>query len=214
MKFFLDTANVADIKYWSDMGLVDGVTTNPSLIAKEGRPFKEVVREICAIVDGPVSVEATSLEIEGILQEARDLSAWADNIVIKIPFIKEGVKALPILKDEGISTNSTLTFSANQALIAMKAGTDYVSPFIGRLDDIAHYGMDVVADIMAMKNNYGFATRVIVASVRHPLHIIEAARIGADISTIPAQVLEKMFMHPLTDKGLESFLKDWRSVEV
>ncbi|HPR42379.1 MAG TPA: fructose-6-phosphate aldolase [Candidatus Methanofastidiosa archaeon] len=214
MKFFLDTANVGDIKYWSDMGLVDGVTTNPSLVAKEKRPFKTLVREICSIVDGPVSVEATSLETDGILKEAREFSKWSDNIVIKVPFIKEGVKALPILRDEDIMTNTTLIFSANQALIAMKAGTNFVSPFIGRLDDIAHYGMDIVSDIMAIKENYLFSTEVIVASIRHPIHVVEAAKIGAEISTIPAAVLEKMFKHPLTDKGLDSFLKDWKSVEV
>jgi len=213
LKFFIDTANVADIKYWSDMGLADGVTTNPSLIAKEKRPFKTIIQEICSIVDGPVSVEATSIDSEGILKEAREFSEWSDNIVIKVPFIKEGVKALPVLRDEGIRTNSTLIFSPNQALIAMKAGTNFVSPFIGRLDDIAHYGMDIVSDIMAIKNNYQFPAEVIVASIRHPIHVLESARMGADISTIPASVLEKMFKHPLTDIGLDSFLKDWKSVE-
>lgn len=214
MKFFLDTANVGDIKYWNDMGLVDGVTTNPSLIAKEKRPFKTIVQEICSIVEGPVSVEATSMDTDGILKEAREFSQWSDNIVIKVPFIKEGVKALPILKDEEIKTNTTLIFSPNQALIAMKAGTSYVSPFIGRLDDIAHYGMDIIADIMTMKNNYMYSAEVIVASIRHPIHVLESTRLGADISTIPAGVLEKMFKHPLTDNGLESFMKDWKSVQV
>jgi len=213
MKFFLDTANVGDIKYWNDMGIVDGVTTNPSLISKEKRSFKTIVREICSIVDGPVSVEATSMDTDGILKEARDFSGWSDNIVVKVPFIKEGVKALPILRDEEINTNTTLIFSPNQALIAMKAGTSYVSPFIGRLDDIAHYGMDIIADIVTMKNNYMFPAEVIVASVRHPIHVLESARLGADISTIPAAVLEKMFKHPLTDKGLESFMNDWKSVQ-
>jgi len=214
MKFFLDTANVEDIKYWNDMGLVDGVTTNPSLIAKEKRPFKAIVKEICSIVDGPVSVEATGLQSEIIIEEAREFSKWSDNIVIKVPFIKEGVKALPVLREEGIMTNTTLIFSANQALIAMKAGTNFVSPFIGRLDDIAHYGMDIVADIATIKDNYLYDTEIIVASIRHPIHVIEAARLGADISTIPAPVLEKMFKHPLTDKGLDSFLNDWKSVEI
>ncbi|HHN82181.1 MAG TPA: fructose-6-phosphate aldolase [Methanomicrobia archaeon] len=213
MKFFLDTANLADIKYWNDMGLVDGVTTNPSLIAKEGGSFKSIVRDICAIVEGPVSVEATSVDTLGILEEARTYAQWSDNIVIKVPFIKEGVSALPVLRDEGIHTNTTLVFSANQALIAMKAGTSYVSPFIGRLDDIGHYGMEIVSEINDIKRNYSFKTEVIVASIRHSLHVLESARLGADIATIPAGVLEKMFKHPLTDNGLERFLADWEAVE-
>lgn len=212
MKFFLDTARLSDIKYWTDMGLVDGVTTNPSLIAKEEGTFKDIIRDICSVVDGPVSVEATSTDTDGILAEAREFATWSDNIVVKVPFIKEGVRALPFLRDEDIATNTTLIFSAPQALIAMKAGTNYVSPFVGRLDDIGHNGMEVVADIVTMCTTYGFDAEVIVASIRHPLHIVESARMGADIATIPAGVLDKMFMHPLTDKGLAAFLKDWQSV--
>jgi transaldolase len=214
MKFFLDTANLAQIKYWNDMGLVDGVTTNPSLISKEEGRFRDIVRDICAVVDGPVSVEATSMDTEGILEEARDFATWSDNIVVKVPFIKEGVRALPVLRDEGIDTNTTLIFSPSQALIAMKAGTNYVSPFVGRLDDIGHNGMDIVAEIVNMTQMYAFDAEVIVASIRHPLHVLESARMGADIATIPAGVLEKMFSHPLTDKGLESFMNDWKNVKL
>ncbi len=213
MKFFIDTANISEIKYWNDMGLVDGVTTNPSLIAKEQQSFKSIIRDICAIVDGPVSVEATSENTDGILAEAREFSTWSDNIVVKVPFIKEGVKALPILRDEEIMTNTTLIFSVSQALIAMKAGTTFLSPFIGRLDDIGHYGMEIISDIATIKNNYNIDAEVIVASIRHPLHVLESARLGADVATIPAAILEKMFKHPLTDKGLDSFLNDWKSVK-
>jgi transaldolase len=196
------------------MGLVDGVTTNPSLISKEEGRFRDIVRDICAVVDGPVSVEATSMDTEGILEEARDFATWSDNIVVKVPFIKEGVRALPVLRDEGIDTNTTLIFSPSQALIAMKAGTNYVSPFVGRLDDIGHNGMDIVAEIVNMTQMYAFDAEVIVASIRHPLHVLESARMGADIATIPAGVLEKMFSHPLTDKGLESFMNDWKNVKL
>ncbi|MHC1598550.1 MAG: fructose-6-phosphate aldolase [Candidatus Methanofastidiosia archaeon] len=213
MKFFIDTANISEIKYWNDMSLVDGVTTNPSLIAREQRSFKSIIRDICAIVDGPVSVEATSENTDGILAEAREFSTWSDNIVVKVPFIKEGVKALPILRDEEIMTNTTLIFSVSQALIAMKAGTTFLSPFIGRLDDIGHYGMEIISDIATIKNNYNIDAEVIVASIRHPLHVLESARLGADVATIPAAVLEKMFKHPLTDKGLDNFLNDWKSVK-
>ncbi|MHC1605505.1 MAG: fructose-6-phosphate aldolase [Candidatus Methanofastidiosia archaeon] len=213
MKFFLDTANLSQIKYWNDFGIVDGVTTNPSLIAKENRKFKSVVKDICSIIEGPVSVEATSRDTDGMVAEAREYSGWSDNIVIKVPFIKEGIKTLPILRSEGIKINTTLIFSANQALIAMKAGSNYVSPFIGRLDDIGHCGMDIVADMLTIKQRYNFPIEVIVASIRHPLHVLESAILGADIATIPANVLEKMFGHPLTDKGLENFLLDWKKVD-
>lgn len=214
MKFFLDTANLSEIKYWSDMGLVDGVTTNPSLIAREEGRFRDIIRDICAIVDGPVSVEATSMDTDGILAEAREFATWSDNIVVKVPFIKEGVRALPVLRDEEIGTNTTLIFSPSQALIAMKAGTNYVSPFVGRLDDIGHNGMYIASEIVSMTQVYGYSAEVIVASIRHPLHVLESARIGADIATIPASVLEKMFSHPLTDKGLESFMNDWKTVKI
>jgi len=177
------------------------------------RSFKSIIRDICAIVDGPVSVEATSENTDGILAEAREFSTWSDNIVVKVPFIKEGVKALPILRDEEIMTNTTLIFSVSQALIAMKAGTTFLSPFIGRLDDIGHYGMEIISDIATIKNNYNIDAEVIVASIRHPLHVLESARLGADVATIPAAVLEKMFKHPLTDKGLDNFLNDWKSVK-
>ncbi len=214
MKFFLDTANLSEIKYWNDMGLVDGVTTNPSLIAREEGRFRDIIRDICAIVDGPVSVEATSMDTDGILAEAREFATWSDNIVVKVPFIKEGVRALPVLRDEEIDTNTTLIFSPSQALIAMKAGTNYVSPFVGRLDDIGHNGMDMVSEIVSMTQVYAYPAEVIVASIRHPLHVLDAARMGADIATIPAGVLEKMFSHPLTDKGLESFMNDWKNVKL
>lgn len=214
MKFFLDTAHIEDIEYWNDMGLVDGVTTNPSLIAREKKDFKTIITDICSVVDGPVSVEATSLETDGILQEARDYAGWSDNVVIKVPFIKEGIKALPILKKEGIKTNTTLVFSSNQGLIAMKAGSSYISPFVGRLDDISLYGMEAISDLATIRDNYGFDSEIIVASIRHPLHVLESAKLGADIATIPAGVLEKLFGHPLTDNGLDAFLSDWEKTKL
>ncbi|WP_456420087.1 fructose-6-phosphate aldolase [Methanocaldococcus infernus] len=209
MKFFLDTANTEEIKKYAELGLVDGVTTNPTLVAKEGREFYEVVKEICEIVDGPVSAEVISTDAEGMVKEAKELAKLADNIVIKIPMTKEGMKAVKILSKEGIKTNVTLVFSPLQALLAAKAGATYVSPFVGRLDDIGHVGMKLVEDVVKIYKNYNIKTEVIVASVRHPLHILEAAKIGADIATIPPAVMEKLFKHPLTDIGLERFLKDW-----
>jgi len=211
VKFFLDTANVEKIREFAQLGIVDGVTTNPTLIAKEGRDFYEVINEICSIVKGPVSVEVTALDTEGMVKEARELSKLAENIVIKIPMTKEGIKAVNILSKEGIKTNVTLVFSANQALIAAKAGATYVSPFVGRLDDNGHIGMDVVREVVSIFKNYEIKTEVIVASIRHPRHVIEAAKIGAHIATIPFQVLEKMFLHPLTDKGIEIFKRDWEN---
>ena len=212
MKIFLDTANVEQIREAASWGIIDGVTTNPSLIAKEGRDFKEVVREICEIVDGPISAEVISLDADGMVEEARELAKIHKNIVIKIPMTVEGLKAVKRLSAEGIKTNVTLVFSADQALLAMKAGATYVSPFVGRLDDIGHVGMDLVAQVMDIIDNYGFETEVIVASVRHPTHVLEAALLGAHIATVPYAVLEKMVKHPKTDEGIDRFLKDWEKV--
>ena len=209
MKFFIDTANVDEIKKAQALGMVDGVTTNPSLVAKESRPFIEILKEICQIVEGPVSAEVVSLDAEGMLQEARELAKLADNIVIKIPMIEEGLKAVKQLAAEGIKTNVTLIFSASQALLAAKAGATFVSPFVGRLDDISINGMDLVADIMTIFRNYGYSTEVIVASVRSPMHVVDAARMGADIATIPYKVIAQLAKHPLTDIGMKQFLADW-----
>jgi len=211
VKFFLDTADVERIREYAQLGIVDGVTTNPTLIAKEGRDFQEVVREICEIVKGPVSVEVTALDTEGMVREARELSKLADNIVVKIPMTKEGIRAVNILSEEGVKTNVTLVFSANQALIAAKAGATYVSPFVGRLDDNGQIGMEVVREVVTIFRNYQIETEVIVASIRHPRHVIEAAKLGAHVATIPPQVLEKMFHHPLTDQGIDIFMRDWEN---
>ncbi len=209
MKFFIDTANIEEIKKAHALGMVDGVTTNPSLVAKEPRPFLEILKEICELVDGPVSAEVISLEAEGMVAEARELVKIADNIVIKIPMIEEGLKAVKILSAEGIKTNVTLIFSASQALLAAKAGATYVSPFVGRLDDISINGLDLIADIMTILRNYGYATEVIVASVRSPMHVVESALLGADIATIPYKVIAQLAKHPLTDIGMQQFLADW-----
>jgi transaldolase len=210
MKFFIDTANIEEIRQASALGMVDGVTTNPSLVAKEGREFKGLIREICDIVDGPVSAEAVSLDAEGMVREAQDLARIADNIVVKIPLIEEGLKAVAILAREGIKTNVTLCFSAIQALMAAKAGAAYISPFVGRLDDISHVGMDLVEQILTIYENYGFDTEVIVASIRNPIHVLDAALMGADIATIPFKVIQQLIRHPLTEIGLEKFLADWK----
>ncbi len=212
MKFFIDTANIEEIKKASEWGLVDGVTTNPTLVAREGREFKGLVGEICDIIDGPVSAEVVSLDAEGMVGEARELAKIHKNIVIKIPMMTEGLKAVKILSSEGIATNVTLIFSPLQALLAAKAGATYVSPFIGRLDDVSHSGMDIVDQILNIFDNYGFDTEVIVASVRHTIHVLESALSGAHIATIPFAVIEKLSKHPLTDKGVEQFLKDWEKV--
>jgi transaldolase len=212
MKIFLDTANLEHIKEANSWGVIDGVTTNPTLIAKEGRVFADVVKEICAIVDGPISAEVISLDAAGMLKEAKELVKIHDNVVIKIPMTPEGLKAARECFNRGIKTNVTLVFSANQALLAAKAGATYVSPFIGRLDDAGHVGMDVVRDIVQIYQNYAYDTEIIVASVRNPLHVIDAAKAGAHISTIPFDVLKKMVKHPMTDLGIESFLKDWEKV--
>lgn len=209
MKFFIDTANIDEIKKGVEMGMVDGVTTNPSLVSKVNKPFIEILKEICDLVEGPVSAEVVSLEADGMVKEARELVKLADNIVIKVPMIVEGLKAVKRLSAEGIKTNVTLVFSSAQALLAAKAGASYVSPFVGRLDDISHQGMDLVADVMNIYQNYGYTTEVIVASVRNPLHVMDAAQIGADIATIPLKVIEQLAKHPLTDRGVEQFLADW-----
>jgi len=212
MKFFIDTANTEEIRQANDMGLVDGVTTNPSLVAKAGRPFRDVIQEICTIVDGPVSAEATAADTDGLVQQARELAAIADNIVVKIPLNFEGLKAVRTLKGEGIKTNVTLCFSATQALLAAKAGASYISPFVGRLDDVSHVGMELVEQILDIYANYAFDTEVIVASIRSPLHVLDAAQTGADIATIPFKVLKQLVHHPLTDVGIERFLADWEKV--
>jgi len=209
MKFFIDTANINEIKEANDMGMVDGVTTNPSLIAKEGRDFKEIIKEICDIVDGPISAEVVSTDTDGMLEEARNLSKIHDNIVVKIPMLVNGLKATRKLAEEGIKTNVTLVFSPLQALMAAKAGATYVSPFIGRLDDISQEGLLLVEQIVEIYSNYAFDTEIIVASIRNPLHVLESALMGADIATIPFSVLKKLAAHPMTDKGLKAFLDDW-----
>lgn len=209
MKFFIDTANIAEIKEAASMGVLDGVTTNPSLVAKEGKDFRKLLEEICAIVDGPISAEVISTEFDGIMKEGRELSKIHRNIVVKVPLIKDGLKAVKALKAEGIRTNVTLCFSPTQALVAAKAGAYFISPFIGRLDDVSTNGMDLIRQIVTIYRNYKFDTQVLVASVRHPLHVVEAAMIGADICTIPFKVIEQLIKHPLTDIGLQKFLEDW-----
>ncbi len=209
MKFFIDTANIEEIKKGVALGMVDGVTTNPSLIAREDRPFEELLQEICDLVDGPVNGEVISLDAEGMIEEGRKLAAFHPSIVVKIPMTTEGLKAVKILSSENIRTNVTLIFSSMQALMAAKAGAAYVSPFVGRLDDVSHVGMDLVSDIMNIYGNYGYETEIIVASIRSPVHVMEAALIGADIATIPLKVIEQLAKHPLTDIGMEKFLADW-----
>lgn len=213
MKIFIDTANIEEIKRANEWGLLDGVTTNPTLIAKEKRDFKELLREICSLVSGPVSAEVISMDFEGMVREARELKKLADNIVIKIPLVEEGLRAVKVLEAEGIQTNVTLCFSPLQALLAAKAGASYVSPFVGRLDDIGHYGMDLIEQILQIYDNYGFETQVIVASIRNPIHVLEAALMGADVATIPFNVIVQLIRHPLTDIGVERFLKDWEKAK-
>ncbi len=210
MKFFIDTANIDEIKEASSMGILDGVTTNPSLVAKEGKNFKELLEEIVKVVDGPISAEVVSTDYEGMLKEAEELAAIHPNIVIKIPLIPEGIKVVKTLSGKNIKTNVTLCFSASQAILAAKAGATYISPFVGRLDDISHSGMDLIEQIVQIYNNYGYQTQVLVASIRHPLHLVESAMMGADVATIPFSVIQKLFSHPLTDIGLEKFLNDWK----
>jgi transaldolase len=213
MKFFIDTANVKEIREAASLGVVDGVTTNPSLIAKEGRDFKQVIAEICEIVDGPISAEAVSLEADKMVVEGLDLAKLHKNIVVKLPMTKDGLKATKVLADKGVKVNMTLVFSASQALLAAKVGAAYVSPFVGRLDDISHYGMDLVEQIVTIYDNYGYPTEVIVASVRNPLHVVDAAMVGAHIATIPFSVIDQLVKHPLTDIGIEKFLSDWKKLE-
>jgi transaldolase len=212
MKFFIDSANVQEIKEGIALGMVDGVTTNPSLIAKEKKGFEAIVKEILEVVDGPVSLEAVSLDAPGIVKEAKELAKLGENAVIKIPLTTEGLKATNTLASEGIRVNQTLIFSPLQALLAAKAGAAYVSPFVGRLDDISHDGMEIVEQIITIFDNYGFETEIIVASIRHPQHVLEAALMGADIATIPFKVITQLAKHPLTDQGIEMFLSDWKKV--
>ncbi|MCL5035121.1 MAG: fructose-6-phosphate aldolase [Bacteroidetes bacterium] len=216
MKFFIDTANLDEIKEAAELGVLDGVTTNPSLVAKEKYDitFKELIAEICRTVPGPVSAEVVSTDTDGMLREAHELVKIADNVVVKIPLLKDGLKAVRKLKSEGIKTNVTLCFSATQALLAAKAGASYISPFVGRLDDISEDGMELVEQIIAIYHNYGYDTEVLVASVRHPMHVVQAALMGADIATMPFKVIEQLAKHPLTDMGLERFLADWKKANV
>ena len=209
MRIFLDTANVDDIRTYAAWGVIDGVTTNPSLIKKSGRVFEEVVEEICSIVDGPVSAEVTEMDADGMVVQARELAKIHPNVVIKVPLIPEGLKATRTLSEQGIATNVTLCFSATQALLAAKAGATYVSPFIGRLDDLGIRGMELIEDIVQTYGNYDYDTQVLVASVRNVEHVREAMLVGADVSTVPPKVLDKMIQHHLTDKGLDAFLADW-----
>lgn len=213
MKFFLDTANIKEIKRVNDLGLCDGVTTNPSIIKKEGRDFEEVVKEICKLVDGPVSAEVTSYECEGMVEQARSLSKWAENIVVKIPMTEEGLKAINILSKEKIKTNCTLIFSVSQGLMAMKAGATYISPFMGRIDDMGESGAKLVSELRDVIDIYGYDSQIIAASIRHIGHLEEAALAGAHIATIPGTLFEKLWSHPLTDAGIESFKKDWEAFE-
>ncbi len=213
MKFFIDTAEVSEIREAEDLGILDGVTTNPSLVSKAGKPFKDTIMEILSIVDGPVSVEVVALEKEGMLKEGREFAKWHKNVVVKLPTTREGVKACKTLSDEGIKVNMTLCFSPNQALLVAKAGATYVSPFVGRLDDISQNGMDLVRQIVEIYEIYGYETEVLAASIRHPMHVVEAALAGAHVCTMPWKVLDMMFQHPLTDKGLQAFLKDWEKVK-
>lgn len=212
MEIFIDTANIKEVKEAAILGLIDGVTTNPTLIAREDRPAQELLKDICALVSGPVSAEVISLESEGMLKEARQLAKIAKNIVIKIPLTKDGLKAARVLSQEGIKTNVTLCFSPTQALLAAKAGADYVSPFVGRLDDISSVGMDLVGQIKTIYRNYGFKTKIIVASIRNPLHVVDAALASADVATIPFAVIEQLIKHPLTDLGIQRFLEDYKKI--
>jgi transaldolase len=211
MKFFIDTANLKEIKEANEMGLIDGVTTNPSLVAKEGKvDFQKHIAKICDLVEGDVSVEVTSLDAEGMLKEGREFAQIASNVVVKCPLTLEGLKATRTFTAEGIKTNVTLCFSAAQAILAAKAGATYVSPFIGRLDDIAENGMQLIENIVTIYGNYGYTTQVLAASIRHPMHIVDAALVGADVATIPFKVIQQLVKHPLTDKGLEAFMSDWK----
>jgi transaldolase len=214
MKFFLDTANLNEIREAAATGVLDGITTNPTLISKEGNSFEDQLLKICSIVDGPISAETVSPDAPGMVEEGRHLAKLHRNIVVKCPMTREGLKATKSLSDEGIRVNVTLVFSAPQAILAAKAGAYFVSPFVGRLDDIGQNGMDLIRDVVQIYNNYEYKTQVLVASVRHPIHVVQAALMGADICTLPAKVFEQMLKHPLTDRGVEQFLKDWEKVPV
>jgi transaldolase len=210
MKIFLDTANLEEIRQAAALGVLDGITTNPTLAAREGRPFRELILEACELLKGGVvNAEVVSTDTEGMLREARELASWHPSIVVKVPMTPAGIQAVRLLREEGIRTNVTLVFSPAQALLAAKAGAYFVSPFLGRLDDIAQNGLGLLAEIIAIYRNYRFSTQVLAASLRHPMHVVEAARLGADIATMPYKVFEQLFRHPLTDRGLEAFLKDW-----
>ncbi|MGZ5549301.1 MAG: fructose-6-phosphate aldolase [Nitrososphaeraceae archaeon] len=213
MKIFLDTANIVSIRHYSEMGMVDGITTNPTLLSKELGDPEEIIREIVKMVQGPISLEVISTEINQIMEEAYILQRYGSNVVIKVPMIPDGLKAVKKLKEEGIDTNVTLVFSANQALLAAKAGASYVSPFIGRLDDIGNEGMSIIRDIHQIFKNYQYNTKILVASIRHPIHVIESAKAGADVVTLPPDILGKMFLHPLTDNGLKTFISDWENLK-
>jgi transaldolase len=213
MKFFIDSANLSEIKEAKAQGLIDGVTTNPSLVAKEGREFRKLVHEICEVVDGPVSAEVVSIEEEGMIKEARELVKIHKHVVVKIPMIPEGLKAVRRLSQEGIKINVTLIFSPTQALLAAKAGATYVSPFVGRLDDVSEIGMNLIEQIVTIFHNYNFKTQVLVASVRNPVHVVEAALLGADVATMPFAVIQQLSKHPLTDVGLKKFLADWEKMQ-
>jgi len=213
MKIFIDTANIDEIKEAAALGILDGVTTNPTLISKENGEPRDILKQICEIVDGPISAEAVSLDAEGIVKEGRELSKIHENIYVKIPATKEGLKAICQLKSEGIPTNATLVFSPMQALLIAKAGASLISPFVGRLDDISHIGMDLIADIVTIYENYDYETEVVVASIRNPLHVADAALYGAHIATVPFKVIEQLMKHPLTDIGIERFLADWEKVQ-
>jgi transaldolase len=213
MKFFVDTANINEIREAAAMGVLDGVTTNPSLIAKEGRPFKEGVLEICDVVKGPVSVEVTAIDKDGMMKQGTEFAGWNKHVVVKLPTTREGVKACKALSEKGIKINMTLCFSSSQALLVAKAGATYVSPFVGRIDDISTNGMDLIRQIVQIYKNYDFKTQVLAASLRHPMHVVESALAGAHVGTMPFKVLEMLFNHPLTDKGLAQFLKDWEKVK-
>ena len=214
MKFFIDTANLNEIREAASLGILDGVTTNPSLVAKEGKPFKETILEIYDVADGPVSVEVTALDAGGMCKQAQDYAKWHKHVVVKLPTTREGVKACRCLSQQGIRINMTLCFSANQALLVAKAGATYVSPFVGRLDDISHVGMDLIRQVVQIYKNYDYPTQVLAASLRHPLHVVDSALAGAHVATMPFKVLDLMFKHPLTDKGLDQFMKDWEKAKL
>ncbi len=212
MKLFIDTADVAEIKKYNDLGILDGVTTNPSLVMKTGKNFKEIVREICSIVDGPVSAEVVATDYTGMIAEGKELAKIHKNVVVKVPMTPEGIKAIKHFSSLGIKTNCTLVFSANQALLAAKVGATYVSPFIGRLDDIGQTGMDLIVEIKQLYENYGFETQILAASIRHPIHVKESALAGAHVATCPPQIIDQLFKHALTDSGLQKFLDDWKKI--